>query len=131
MNEFNHGPQSPGSLRPVCAALNSGLNKGKRRLWIEGQRLTDAGFHRGLRYSLTVDETAGRITLTLDPNGKRKVSGKRKRGVVADPRLAESEGAWTPIIDITGSVLAWLGDAPKVALNVVFQTALIIATRAA
>lgn len=103
----------------ATATLNSGLNKGKRRLWIEGQRLTDAGFHRGLRYTLTVDEAAGRITLTLDPGGKRKVSGKLKAGV------------WTPIVDITGKVLAFLGDAPKVPLDVVFQTAKITATRAA
>ena len=46
------------------------------RLWIEGDRLTSVGFTKGSHYLRT--DGSGCITLILDAEGKRKVSGKAK-----------------------------------------------------
>lgn len=59
-------------------------NKGRARIWLEGKRLTAAGFAVGDRF--TIDVIEGALVLRLDPNGSRKVSGKGER----------------PIIDISG-----------------------------
>lgn len=61
------------------------------RVWLEGKRLTGAGFHRGLRYTRTI--TSGRITMQLDPEGQLKVAGKTKKGTDC------------PIIDISAKSL--------------------------
>ena len=34
----------------TTAVFKIGVNKGKRRLWIDGRRLTDAGFVGGMSY---------------------------------------------------------------------------------
>ena len=57
------------------------------RVWIEGARLSRAGFHVGERYELI--ETDGTLVLTLTQDGKRRVSGKGTK----------------PIIDITGDLI--------------------------
>lgn len=54
-----------------------GSNKEKPRLWIEGVKLSTAGFVRGAMYHLNIEKNE--IQIILDPNGARKVSG-RKRG---------------------------------------------------
>ena len=63
------------------------------RLWIEGSRLHGAGFVRGASYTRDVDCYNGKgvITLRLNQDGDKKVSGKTKAG---------SDHA---IIDITAS----------------------------
>lgn len=48
------------------------------RLWIEGAKLSTAGFERGLLYNREV--TAEGITLTLALNGEFKVSGRERHG---------------------------------------------------
>ena len=48
------------------------------RLWIEGDRLSNAGFNRGVKYTRTISH--GVILLTLDIDGSKKVSGKTKSG---------------------------------------------------
>lgn len=66
-----------------------GTNKGapRSRVWIEGARLTAAGFTVGARYHRTAFENA--IRLQLHADGPYKVSGKGEH----------------PIIDITGKVV--------------------------
>jgi hypothetical protein len=58
-----------------------------RKIWIEGKRLTAAGFHVGTRYRR--EETAEGLTLTRDDSGPLKVSGKVEK----------------PIIDTSGSIV--------------------------
>ena len=62
------------------ASLHLGVHKGARRLWLEGRRLTDVGFDRGVRYQAAV--TGGALHLKLSPQGDHKVSGKGARPVV-------------------------------------------------
>lgn len=62
------------------AYLRMGLHKGARRLWLEGRRLVDVGFVRGVRYQAAV--TNGALHLRLSPQGNRVVSGKGQRPVV-------------------------------------------------
>lgn len=63
-----------------------GKNRERARLWMEGSKLQAAGFIRGATYR--IDTTPHGITLSLDPDGTHKVSGK------------ERDGHETPIIDI-------------------------------
>lgn len=51
-----------------------GENKNRPRLWIEGVKLSAAGFIRGARYDVQIQD--GQMTLELNPEGARKVSGK-------------------------------------------------------
>jgi DNA (cytosine-5)-methyltransferase 1 len=55
-------------------------NKGKPRIWLEGKRLAASQFKQGTRY--TVEHGEGYVILTVDPEGKRKVSGKPDRPIV-------------------------------------------------
>jgi len=55
-------------------------NKGRARIWLEGKRLTAAGFAVGARFSPEVIE--GALVLRLDPNGSRRVSGKGERPII-------------------------------------------------
>ena len=79
-----------------------GLNKGKQRLWIEGDILTAHGFEHGAQWVLVHPiKTQGkfnlvRVTTTESKHQDmrvRKVSGKQGR----------------PVIDITGATIADLG----------------------
>jgi len=54
------------------------------RIWLEGPRLTAAGFAHAARYHIEWDATG--LILTLSPDGSRRVAGTLER----------------PIIDITG-----------------------------
>ena len=77
-----------------------GRNKGKPRLWIEGQALLDAGFYHGTRWTLSMGD--GVMSIITDDEGKRKVSGKADR----------------PVIDIAGSSLGALGECSSVTLHI-------------
>jgi DNA (cytosine-5)-methyltransferase 1 len=68
-----------------------GENRGKVRLWIEGAKLSVAGFVKGAHY--TAEPTAAGFRLVLDADGDRKVSGRSRNG------------RNIPIIDITAN---WL-----------------------
>lgn len=88
-----------------------GLNRGKKRIWIEGKLLIEAGFLSGLKLTATVKNQV--LTLAIDANGERKVSGKVK-----------PDGSPNPIIDLTGAMIADLvGDAELV--SVTFETGII------
>ena len=55
-------------------------NKGRARIWIEGARLTSAGFTHHATYNVMA--TGNIIGLTLAPDGKRKVSGAPARPII-------------------------------------------------
>ena len=57
-----------------------GTHKGARRVWLEGKRLTDAGFRQGVRYQMA--PTDGGLVLRLSPAGDKRVSGTTARPVV-------------------------------------------------
>jgi len=61
------------------------------RIWIEGARLTAAGFDHAARYEVEWNDTG--LSLTLSPVGSRRVAGTPER----------------PIIDITGDKVRALG----------------------
>ena len=65
-------------------------SKGAHRVWLEGQQLTDAGFVHGTRYRREIGPF-GILWLSVDVNGKYRVSGSAAR----------------PVIDLAGT---WLGD---------------------
>jgi 5-methylcytosine-specific restriction endonuclease McrA len=73
--------------------LKSGTNKGNRRIWIEGDRLNNAGFNRGITLARTMNPD-GSMTLSQGGTG-HKVAGKDER----------------PIIDLCGKwVTKFMGD---------------------
>jgi len=55
-------------------------NKGRARIWLEGKRLTAAGFAVGSRFNIEVIE--GALVLRLDASGSRRVSGKGERPII-------------------------------------------------
>ena len=67
--------------------LKSGTNKGNRRIWIEGARLTDAGLPHGTLLTRTMD--GGILRLTTDPTA----TGRRHR-IAGTPER--------PILDLCG-----------------------------
>lgn len=74
-----------------------GTNKERPRLWIEGVKLGAAGFVRGARYTIAFDD--GRMTLALDEEGTRAVSGKTRNGrdiPILDIALKELEAHFGP-----------------------------------
>ncbi len=55
-------------------------NKGRARIWIEGARLSAAGFTHHATYNVTSANSATILTLASD--GKRKVSGAAARPII-------------------------------------------------
>jgi len=73
--------------------ISLGVNRGRPRLWLEGQWLAEGGFTRHARYTVAV-QTDRTLKLVIAPDGERKVSGKTKK-----------DGSDHPIIDFNGSDL--------------------------
>lgn len=77
-------------MNPFKTVLGTNHKVARSRVWIEGNRLVEAGFKVGARYHRTTSGVTGDgITLRLAPDGKYKVSGKGEK----------------PIIDITGEAV--------------------------
>jgi len=57
-----------------------GMNRARARIWLEGTRLTKAGFKWNTLYKtvLSLDTEQPCIMLTLDPTGDRKVAGRTR-----------------------------------------------------
>tara|TARA_Y100001963_G_scaffold110365_1_gene152622 strand:- start:216 stop:554 length:339 start_codon:yes stop_codon:yes gene_type:complete len=78
--------------------LKSGTNKGNRRIWIEGQRLLDAGLVKGTALHRLMN---GNGTMTLST---RPMDGARRHTV-------SGKGTDHPILDLSGKwVTAFIGD---------------------
>lgn len=65
----------------ITATIKIGLNKGKRRIWLEGKRLLYAGFIGGTTYKCEVSE--GLIELSLNGDD-RKVTGRPNGNPIID-----------------------------------------------
>lgn len=72
-----------------------GMNRGKPRLWLEGNVLTEAGFKTDDRFNVTIAD--GKLTLEIAEDGTNKVSGK-------------GEGRARPVIDLMPAGLAQVGE---------------------
>ncbi|WP_318441650.1 DNA cytosine methyltransferase [Photobacterium leiognathi] len=68
-----------------------GLNRGNKRLWLEGVRLARCGFNVGT--NISVDTTGDKLTIKRDANADKIVSKRKKRE------------EYLPIIEVTGSKL--------------------------
>lgn len=66
-----------------------GTQRGRPRVWLEGNRLALAGFDVARRYTVKVDVEQARVTLTVSEHGDRIVSRK------------EQGGRYVPVIDIS------------------------------
>ena len=64
-----------------------GLNRGKRRIWLEGKVLTDNGIKHGMRFD--IEHAHNRLTIMAGKNGQRKIAGTTDR----------------PIIDMSGATI--------------------------
>lgn len=74
--------------------VSLGEHRGRRRLWLEGRKLSDAGFTPATRFIAILDAAAGRIRLVRANDGDRIVSKREREG-----------GAERPIIDIGNALL--------------------------
>ena len=88
-----------------------GHHRGRRRLWLEGPRLSLVRFEPGARYRLRVDPDRRRIVLELRPDGERAVSGRTRK----------SGGVLRPIIDIAGALLERVFGAAAEKVRVVYR----------
>lgn len=89
----------------ITTTRNVGQNKGTPRIWLEGNKLDQAGFTAGTKY--TVDIKRENIVLSLDPEGLKKVSGKN---ITPEYRM--------PVIDMHNAGLAdFLAGATQVNVN--------------
>ena len=57
-----------------------GLNKGKRRIWLEGAVLSNAGFNHGDRFNVYHGKNV--LEIVWDLHGKRKIAGKPGRPII-------------------------------------------------
>jgi len=82
-----------------------GDHRGHKRVWLEGKKLADIGFVRHQPYSVLVNEETKKILLRLDPEGERKVAG-RKRGDKEIPILDFSNETVTKLFKGASKVKA-------------------------
>lgn len=80
-------------MRKHIAYIKVGVNRGLKRIWIQGQRLTDSNIHAGKPVSIIADEVAQIITITMSADGDRIVSSRKKAGNVQ------------PIIDVENQTI--------------------------
>lgn len=69
--------------------LNVGMNRGKARLWIEGRWLADAGFTRGMAYTVRPMPENGMLLIYADPEGSRRVAGTVDRPILDLTKAAD------------------------------------------
>ena len=64
-----------------------GMNRGKRRIWLEGAVLSDNDINHGMRFDVLNHDNV--LEIRVGPEGKRKIAGKPGR----------------PIIDMSGATI--------------------------
>ena len=63
--------------------INIGTDKrNQKRIWLEGLKMESCGFAKGESYTTIFDVQKRSLSLVLDENGPRKVSGRKKNGKV-------------------------------------------------
>lgn len=73
-----------------------GLNRGKKRIFLEGQKLSREGYAPGMLFNLTVKDD--QLQIVLSETGKYKISRRKNR----------TTGDELPVIDITAQEMAEL-----------------------
>jgi DNA (cytosine-5)-methyltransferase 1 len=81
---------------PTIVNTKLGEHRGKKRIWLEGQKLAREGYLPGMKYDLEIKDT--KVILHVSEQGKFTVS-KRERN-----------GRLSPIIDISAQELAHIFD---------------------
>ncbi|BAQ94279.1 C-5 cytosine-specific DNA methylase [uncultured phage_MedDCM-OCT-S45-C18] len=64
----------------TTATRKLGSNRGKTRLWLEGNILESQGWHTGDKFDVILID--GVLKYVKNPNGKRKVAGKPGRPII-------------------------------------------------
>lgn len=105
-----------------------GLNRGRRRIWLDGPRLTAAGFAGGSYYHCLVQRgSIVAILLSAEELHERDPLVPPPAGTVIKRRKVTGRADGKPVIDISGSdVSLAVGQAP--AVNVVFARGRIVIT---
>ena len=80
-------------MKTLTSTTKVKQTKRNLRVWIEGKKLTEAGFNWHTVYSRKIED--GTITLTLGGESKLKVAGRNRNGKelpIIDISIAELEG---------------------------------------
>lgn len=80
-----------------------GTNRGRRRIWLDGKRLTDAGFVGGTTYECLVRR--GTIRCTIPESGDRAPTSSPPAGTEIRLRKVTGRPSGKPIIDISGKAV--------------------------
>jgi len=111
-------------MKSDLTIIGTNHGKGVSRIWLDGNKLIEAGFHFGARYDLSalkadsastdLKELDSRIELTLNPNGKFEVSGDGDSPtidisgrVITDTfakHIAKSHSSGAPVVEINYSI---------------------------
>lgn len=86
---------------PTTFRFKVGLNRGRRRIWLDGPRLLAAGFSGGSTYTLS--SRPGRMVLTLDEPGDRLPISEPPKGTRISARRVTGRPDGKPIVDISGA----------------------------
>jgi hypothetical protein len=57
-----------------------GLNRGKRRLWLEGEVLSSNSFYRGDKFTAVIEKDE--LQIYADPDGNRTIAGTADRPII-------------------------------------------------
>jgi DNA (cytosine-5)-methyltransferase 1 len=80
-----------------------GTNRGRRRIWLDGRRLADAGFVGGTVYECLVRR--GEIVCTIPEPGDREPIAPPPAGATVGQRKVTGRPDGKPIIDISGKAV--------------------------
>lgn len=91
------------SQTPIVKTHKIGLNRGRRRIWLDGKNLTAAGFTGGASYTCIAER--GSICCRLDEPGDRLPNAPPPEGTLVQTRTVSGRPDGKPIIDITGKTV--------------------------
>lgn len=83
-----------GTARTLIAYHRLGDRNGRKRVYLESQAVSAAGFAPGDRYAVHVDEAAQTITICRDERGARHITRRQR-----------STGAVIPVVDVTSEAI--------------------------
>lgn len=81
-----------------------GNNRGRRRIWLDGKRLVDAGFTGGTIYRCVVRH--GLIVCEIPEEGDREPIQDPPKGTTITSRRVTGRPGGKPIIDMVGGAVA-------------------------
>lgn len=90
-----------------------GENRGKKRVWLEGQKLAREGFEPGMKLDMKLEDS--KLVLRVAPTGRYTISKRERNGRIS------------PIIDVMASELAKLFDGVEM-LRVLIRDGVIVVT---